>query len=100
MQALKAQADGADYVGAGAVYPTKTKGDAKDLGDGLKTLEAICSAVDIPVVGIGGISAQNAPPVIRSGAAGVAVVSAIFAAGDVERATEDLMQVVDGALSG
>ena len=99
MQALKAQSDGADYVGAGAVYPTTTKGDAKDLGEGMKTLEAICTAVDIPVVGIGGIGAENAAPVVRSGAAGVAVVSSIFAAKSVQSATEDLIQEVDSALS-
>ena len=76
------------------MYPTSTKADAKDLGEGLKTLGSICSAVSIPVVAIGGVDAFNTGPVIKAGASGVAVVSAVFAAPDVRRATAELKAAV------
>ena len=56
-EALKAQAQGADYIGVGAVFPTEFKGDARDLSR--ETLKAICKAVDIPVIAIGGITKDN-----------------------------------------
>ena len=75
--ALAAQKAGADYIGVGAVFGTTTKKDAKNLS--VEQLRAICSAVDIPVVAIGGISADNILALRGSGVDGVAVVSAIFA---------------------
>lgn len=91
-QALKAEADGADYLGVGAVFPTGTKLDA-DYVD-FDTLKAICDAVSVPVVAIGGISLDNLGELAGSGIDGVAVVSAIFAADDIEQATKELRKRV------
>ena len=87
-EALRAQAAGADYLGVGAVFPTGTKGDASGLP--LSTLKEICCAVDIPVVAIGGIGPGNIGQLKGSGAAGAAVVSAIFAQPDPEGAARTL----------
>ena len=92
-QALKAQADGADYLGVGALIPTPTKPDAVDVS--LEELRAICDAVDIPVVGIGGLNAHTIPHLANSGADGAAVVSAIFAAPDCLAATQELRAVCE-----
>lgn len=75
-QALEAQGDGADYLGAGAVYPTTTKNDVEIMG--LKLLAQICRSVTIPVVGIGGINFANRDEVLRQGAKGVAMVTALL----------------------
>ena len=91
-QALKAQADGADCLGVGAVFSTGTKKDADDVDH--KTLKAICNAVDIPVVAIGGINRNNISMLAGSGIDGVAVVSAIFAAEDIEEAARELRATV------
>ena len=92
-QALQAQADGADYLGVGALIPTPTKPDAVDVTR--DELRAICDAVDIPVVGIGGLNAQTIPTIAGCGADGAAVVSAIFAADDCLRATQELRAVCE-----
>jgi thiamine-phosphate pyrophosphorylase len=92
-EALSAQAGGADYLGVGAVFPTGSKVDAGD-AIGIERLAAICSAVDIPVVGIGGIGPQNAEAVIKAGAAGIAVISAILSQPDIQAAAEQLRQCV------
>lgn len=81
-QALAAQKAGADYLGVGAVFSTSTKADACEVT--FQTLSEICSAVSIPVVAIGGINKNNILRLSGSGADGVAVVSAIFAAEDIE----------------
>ena len=81
-QALAAQAGGADYLGVGAVFATATKSDARVLPR--ETLAKICRAVDIPVVAIGGISADNLLQLAGTGVDGVALVSAIFSAPDIE----------------
>ncbi|MBR2476913.1 MAG: thiamine phosphate synthase [Clostridia bacterium] len=88
-QALKAEADGADYLGVGAVFPTSTKDDADSVD--YDTLKDICSAVSIPVVAIGGICYDNMHLLCGSGIDGVAVVSAIFAQKDITAATEKLL---------
>ena len=67
-QALRAQAAGADYLGVGAVFPTGTKDDADAVS--YDTLKAICEAVDIPVVAIGGIGAHNVQALAGSGICG------------------------------
>lgn len=91
-QALAAQAAGADYLGVGAVFGTPTKPDAADVGtDGLR---AICAAVDIPVVAIGGLNEQTIPALAGTGADGAAVVSAIFAADDIEARTRRVRAIV------
>ncbi len=97
-QALAAEAAGADYLGVGPVYPTGTKPDAGP-AVGLEHLERIARAVRIPVVGIGGITAENAAGVVRAGAVGVAVISAVVGAEDVREAAARLRRVVDAALA-
>lgn len=91
-QAVLAQERGADYLGVGAVFPTGSKEDAEDVS--LDTLKAICDAVDIPVVAIGGISKDNVSKLSGSGICGVAVISAIFAQKDIEKATAELKRSV------
>ena len=90
-QALKAQADGADYLGVGAAFSTSTKADASNINH--KIIADICSAVDIPVVAIGGINEHNILNLKGLGIDGVAVVSAIFAKDDVGAATSELLQL-------
>ena len=92
-QALAAQAAGADYLGVGAMFPTGTKQDTRPVS--YDTLKAICAAVDIPVVAIGGIGAGNVAELAGSGIAGVAVVSALYAQPDVEAATRSLRAQVE-----
>lgn len=87
-QALLAEKNGADYLGVGAVFHTGTKKDANTLSH--ETLKAICKAVKIPVIAIGGISMDNVMALSGSGICGIAVVSAIFAADDIKTATEEL----------
>lgn len=89
-QALLAQANGADYLGVGAAFPTTTKADATALSKG--QLQAICQAVDIPVVAIGGITNENLHQLAGSGICGVAVVSAIFAQPDITQAAKVLKE--------
>jgi len=89
---------GADYLGVGAVYRTDTKDvPAETNGVGPERVAAIADAVDLPVVGIGGIGVDNAGAVAAAGATGVAVVSAITAADDPATATATLREVVDDA---
>ena len=87
-QALKAQAEGADYLGVGALIPTPTKPDAVDVT--FDELARICAAVDIPVVGIGGLNERTISSLEGCGADGAAVVSAIFAADDCKEAARKL----------
>ena len=89
-QALKAQADGADYLGVGAVFPTGSKDDAAEVSH--ETLAAICDAVDIPVVAIGGVTCDNVAQLAPSGIVGVAVISAIFAKPDITAAAAQLKE--------
>ena len=89
-QALLAQERGADYLGVGAVFATGSKDDADDVSH--DTLQAICEAVDIPVVAIGGISKNNVGQLAGRGLAGIAVISAIFGQPDIEAAAADLKQ--------
>ena len=95
-QALKAQAAGADYLGVGAVFPTGTKDDADAVS--LDTLKAICQAVDIPVVAIGGIKESNIQALKGSGICGVAVVSAIYAKEDPQAAAAGLRKLAEEAV--
>ena len=91
-QAVIACQDGADYLGVGAVFPTGTKTDAVEVP--LDTLKAITAAVDIPVVAIGGIGADNITQLSGTGIAGAAVVSAIFAQEDIKKAAANLRQLI------
>lgn len=87
-QAVAAEQAGADYLGVGALIPTPTKPDAVDVTS--EELARICRAVGIPVVGIGGLHLSTVDILDGTGAAGAAVVSAIFAAEDIERDTREL----------
>ena len=87
-QAVLAEKHGADYLGVGAVFPTGSKDDADDVS--YETLKAICAAVSIPVVAIGGIAQSNVEQLAGSGMCGVAVISAIYAAKDIQKASADL----------
>lgn len=91
-QAQKAQRDGADYLGSGAVFGTSTKADAKPID--LETLRSITASVNIPVVAIGGITGENVLCLKGSGIAGAAVVSGIFAQKDIEAAARDLSRKI------
>lgn len=95
-EALLAQERGADYVGVGAMFPTDTKADAGDVT--FETLKEICDALTIPVVAIGGIKATNLESFRGTGIAGVAVVSAIFAQPDIEKAAAELLANVKEVL--
>lgn len=87
-QALEAEKNGADYLGVGAVFSTSTKLDAKTVSK--ETVEDICQAVNIPVVAIGGIHHNNVAELKGLSLDGVAVVSALYAADDITKATESL----------
>lgn len=89
-QAILAQERGADYLGVGAVFPTGSKDDADDVSH--EMLKAICEAVSIPVIAIGGIGAKNVSELAGSGICGIAVISAIFAQKDITDATKQLKQ--------
>ena len=95
-QAKKAQADGADYLGSGAVFGSTTKLNAKPMTK--KLLREITAAVDIPVVAIGGINADNASTLKGTGIAGIAVVGAIFASADIKAAARELAEICDNML--
>jgi thiamine-phosphate pyrophosphorylase len=92
-EALRAEADGADYLGVSPVFSTPTKSDAPE-PTGLSGLRAIRRAVGIPLVGIGGIHAGNAADIVQAGADGIAVVSAIMAAPDPHDAARRLRAVM------
>jgi thiamine-phosphate pyrophosphorylase len=94
--AVEAEKGGADYLGVSPIYATPTKTDtAPPLG--LEGLRKIRQAVKIPLVGIGGLSKENCAEVIRHGADGVAVVSAIVTADDPQGAATELKQKIKGA---
>ena len=91
-QAILAEKHGADYLGVGAVFPTTSKDDAAEVS--YDTLKAICEAVSIPVVAIGGITQENVVKLTGSGIDGVAVISAIYAQKDIKKAAADLKAAV------
>ena len=88
-QAIRAEWNGADYLGVGAVFATSTKMDADTVS--YETLKDICASVNIPVVAIGGINADNILKLYGAGAEGIAVVSAVFASNDIEIAASVLL---------
>ena len=95
-QAIIAEKHGADYLGVGAVFTTGSKDDADDVSH--ETLKAICEAVSIPVIAIGGITKDNVAELAGSGICGVAVISAIFGQKDIQKATEELKVSVENML--
>ena len=97
-QAMLAEQRGADYLGVGAVFPTGSKDDADDISH--DTLQAICEAVQIPVIAIGGISKNNVLQLKGRGICGIAVISAIFAQPDIQAATEELKNLTEKMVQG
>ena len=91
-QARRAQADGADYVAVGAMFPTQTKPDFELVGPAL--VRAVRPEIRVPLVGIGGITQQNVGEVIRAGADGVAVISAVCAAPDPAAASAHFLDAI------
>ncbi|MED3758210.1 thiamine phosphate synthase [Peribacillus frigoritolerans] len=91
-EALEAERNGADYIGVGSVFPTKTKQDATLMA--LEDLGEICRGVSIPAVAIGGITAVNISALSDSGLSGTAVVSAIMNADNPKTASESLLKII------
>lgn len=96
-EALEAVKNGADYLGVGAMFSTSTKNDADVLPKGV--LADICRAVDVPVVAIGGLNRENICQLAGSGVDGVALVSAIFAAEDIEAECRLLRQISENIVN-
>ena len=92
-EALEAQRQGADYLGVGAVFHTGSKSDAAEVDH--QVLRDICSAVDIPVIAIGGITRDNVAQLKHSGVCGIAVISAIFAQKNIEAAASELRMLTE-----
>jgi len=97
-EALRAERDGADYVAVSPVFSTGSKVDAGP-GHGLATVAAVRRAVRIPVIGIGGIDPTAAADVVRAGADGCAVISAVLSQPDVAEATRSLRSIILRALA-
>lgn len=98
--ARAAEAQGADYLGVGSVFGTQTKKEVLGEVIGTEQLGRVARAVSIPVIGIGGVSATNAAAVAATGAAGMAVVSAVMAAPDPGAATRSLLERWDSGSRG
>ncbi len=96
-EAIAAERAGADYIGAGSVFPTGSKKDAIIIG--LKTLQDIVKNVKIPVIAIGGINHENVREVLKTGVDGIAVISAIIGAKDVKKATMEMIHIMNEAKS-
>ena len=90
-QALKAEQEGSDYIGFGPVFGTKTKADAEE-AKGIEALKEVKKKVSIPVIAIGGINLENLKEVIDAGADGVAVISAIVKAENIEETTKRFIE--------
>lgn len=90
-QALEAEQAGADYVGAGAIFATQSKSSSVI---GLERLQDISNAVSIPVVAIGGIGEHNVADALHYGATGVALISGIFDAEDVEASASKIRKLI------
>ena len=95
-QALLAEKHGADYLGVGAVFPTGSKDDADDVS--YDTLKAICRAVSIPVVAIGGIVPADIPAILRTGVRGVAISSTILGSPDPAATTREIINLINNNL--
>ena len=95
-QAVTAEKHGADYLGVGAVFPTGSKDDAAEVS--YDTLKAICDAVKIPVIAIGGITEDNVTELSKSGICGIAVISALYAKEDIKSAAQRLRKYTEAAV--
>lgn len=92
--AAQAVRDGADYIGCGTVYPTSNKSDAGDV-IGLAGLDRVAGRVEVPVVGIGGITVDRATELAATRAAGIAVIGAVMGAADPGLAVKGLLEPFD-----
>lgn len=90
-EARKAENDGADYIGTGAVFPTATKDDAPSITK--DDLKEVTGSINIPTVAIGGITLENASELAGTGIAGISVVSAIMNSKDPKTASENLLKI-------
>lgn len=90
-EARKAEKDGADYIGTGAVFPTATKDDAPSITK--DDLKEVTGSINIPTVAIGGITLENASELAGTGIAGISVVSAIMNSKDPKTASENLLKI-------
>ena len=90
-EAKKAERDGADYIGTGAVFPTKTKDDAPSITK--EDLKEITESINIPTVAIGGITLENASQLKDTGIAGLSVVSAIMSSDNPKKSSEELLNI-------
>lgn len=93
-EAVRAERDGADYVAVSPVFQTPSKEDA-GTGLGVEMISAIKSAVNVPVIGIGGINAENTPMLISAGLDGIAVISAVVSKTDIPKAAKELRCIVE-----
>jgi thiamine-phosphate pyrophosphorylase len=93
-EARKCLMEGADYIGFGPVYPTASKTDAAPAG-GLDLLRHVVETIPLPIVAIGGITAANAPLVMKAGAYGIAVISAVCCQADPTEAARSLICVLE-----
>lgn len=93
---LEAITEGADYIGFGPIYGTSSKPDAEE-AKGLERLRRMCDIAACPVIAIGGISVKTAGEVIRAGAHGIAVISAVCAHSEPDTATQALLNEIQGA---
>jgi thiamine-phosphate pyrophosphorylase len=98
--AAEAEAHGADYIGCGAVFGTTSKAGLEDERIGTERLRQVVGAVRIPVVGIGGVTADNVAEVATTGAAGAAVIGAVMAAADPTMAARRLLAPFHGTDAG
>ena len=96
-RALEAEEGGADYLGTGAIFPTRTKENAPITL--ISTLKTICQTVAIPVVAIGGLTSENIDQLIGTGIAGVAVVRDLMQAEDIEAKTQAFLTKLDNMIS-
>ena len=96
-QAKRAEREGADYLGVGAVFPSSTKETAIRITT--EELKNICNSVQIPAVAIGGITLENVTNLKGGGMSGAALVSAVFAASDIERETRRMKKKIQEVIS-
>lgn len=92
-EALAAQAQGADYLGCGAVFGSTTKSNVCEITPAV--LADVTAAVDVPVVAIGGINRENISQIYGCGLAGAAVISAIYAQKDIKQAAQDMLDLAE-----
>ena len=97
-EARKCFLEGADYIGFGPVYPTTSKEDAAPAG-GLDLLEQVATEIPLPIIAIGGITAENALQVLRAGAYGIAVISAVCCQKDPQTAAEALRRLLEAKIN-